>query len=101
MCLSLNGANELIEKRVITIGLLDNSPVHPREVFADAIADRATSVIFAHNHPSGNPQPSEADRRMHDRLTEAGRILGLRVLDHVIVTKKRHFSFQASGLIET
>jgi len=100
ICLSLNGANELIEKRVITIGLLDSSPVHPREVFADAIADRAASVIFVHNHPAGDANPSEADRRMHDQLTEAGQILGLRVLDHVIVTRQEHFSFQAAGLIK-
>ena len=51
LCISLNGANEVIEKRVVTIGLLDKSPVHPREVFADVIADRAAAVIFAHNHP--------------------------------------------------
>ena len=100
ICLSLNGANELIEKRVITIGLLDSSPVHPREVFADAIADRAASVIFVHNHPAGDANPSEADRRMHDQLTEAGHILGLRVLDHVIVTRQGHFSFQTAGLIK-
>lgn len=99
ICMSLNGANELIEKRIITIGLLDNSPVHPREVFADAIADRAAAVIFVHNHPSGDPNPSEADRRTHEQLTEAARILGLRVLDHVIVTKKGYFSFQEAGLI--
>jgi len=99
ICMSLNGANELIEKRIITIGLLDNSPVHPREVFVDAIADRAAAVIFVHNHPSGDPNPSEADRRTHEQLTEAARILGLRVLDHVIVTKKGHFSFQEAGLI--
>jgi len=100
ICLSLNGANELIEKRVITIGLLDSSPVHPREVFADAIADRAASVIFVHNHPAGDPNPSEADRRMHDQLSEAGQILGLRILDHVIVTRQGHFSFQTAGLIK-
>ena len=99
ICMSLNGANELIEKRIITIGLLDNSPVHPREVFADAIADRAAAVIFVHNHPSGDPNPSEADRRIHEQLTEAARILGLRVLDHVVVTKKNYFSFQEAGLI--
>ncbi len=99
ICMSLNGANELIEKRIITIGLLDNSPVHPREVFADVIADRAAAVIFVHNHPSGDPNPSEADRRTHEQLTEAARILELRVLDHVIVTKKGHFSFQEAGLI--
>ena len=99
LCISLNGANEVIEKRVVTIGLLDKSPVHPREVFADVIADRAASVIFAHNHPSGDEQPSESDRRIHDQLTEAGGILGLRILDHVIVTRKGYFSFQEAGLI--
>lgn len=99
VCISLNGANEVIEKRVVTIGLLDKSPVHPREVFADVIADRAAAVIFAHNHPSGELQPSEADLRMHEQLTDAGKILGLRVLDHVIVTRKGHYSFQEAGLI--
>ena len=99
LCISLNGANEVIEKRVVNIGLLDKSPVHLREVFADVIADRAAGVIFAHNHPSGDQQPSESDRHIHDKLTEAGRILGLRVLDHVIVTRKGYFSFQEAGLI--
>lgn len=99
LCISLNGANEVIEKRTVTIGLLDQSPVHPREVFADVIADRAAAVIFVHNHPSGDVQPSESDRRMHDQLTEAAKILGLRVLDHVIVSKKGYFSFQEAGLI--
>jgi len=99
VCISLNGANELIEKRVVSMGLLDQSPVHPREVFADVIADRAAAVIFIHNHPNGDLQPSEADRRTHDRLTEAAKLLGLRVLDHVIVSKKGYYSFQESGLV--
>ena len=99
VCISLNGANEVIEKRVVTIGLLDNSPVHPREVFADVIADRAAAVIFAHNHPSGDLQPSDADRRTHEQLTEAGRILGIRVLDHLIVSRRGYFSFQENGWI--
>lgn len=99
VCLSLNGANEVIEKRIVTIGLLDKSPVHPREVFADVIADRAAAVVFAHNHPSGDIQPSEADRRIHEQLTEAARILGIRILDHVIVSKNGYFSFQENGLI--
>ena len=99
VCMSLNGANELIEKRIVTIGLLDKSPVHPREVFADVIADRAAAVIFAHNHPSGELQPSEADSRVHDQLTEAAKILGIRVLDHLIVTRKGYYSFQEAGLI--
>ncbi len=101
VCISLNGANEVIEKRVVTIGLLDKSPVHPREVFADVIADRATSVIFVHNHPSGDLNPSEADKRTHEQLTEAGKILGLRILDHIIVTRKGYYSFQEKGLIKS
>jgi DNA repair protein RadC len=99
VCISLNGANEVIEKRVVTIGLLDKNSVHPREVFADVIADRAASVIFAHNHPSGDLQPSESDRRTHEQLTEAAKILGLLVLDHVIVTRKGYYSFRDAGLI--
>ena len=100
LCISLNGANEVIEKRIITIGLLNMSPVHPREVFADVLVDRAASVIFVHNHPSGDLQPSDTDLRMHEQLTEAGKILGLRVLDHIIVAKKGHFSFQDAGLMK-
>ena len=100
LCISLNGANEVIEKRVVTIGLLDKSPVHPREVYADVIADRAAAVIFAHNHPSGDLQPSPSDLELQDRLTEAGKILGIRVLDHVIVSRKGYYSFQEAGLIK-
>ena len=101
LCISLNGANEVIEKRVVTIGLLDKSPVHPREVFADVIADRAAAVIFAHNHPSGDLEPSQSDLQLQEQLTEAGKILGIRVLDHVIVSRKGYYSFQEAGLIET
>jgi len=99
VCLSLNGANELIAKRIVTIGLLDQSPVHPREVFADVIADRAAAVIFAHNHPSGDLKPSDTDIATHRQLTEAAKILGIRVLDHVIVSRKGFTSFQESGLM--
>lgn len=86
-------------QRVVTIGLLDKSPVHPCEVFADVIADRAAAVIFVHNHPSGDPQPSDADRGTQNQLTEAAKILGLRVLDNIIVTRKGYFSFLEAGLI--
>jgi DNA repair protein RadC len=70
------------------VGLLDRSQVHPREVFADVIADRAAAVIFAHNHPSGDLRPSDANLRIHSQLMESAHILGLRVLDHIIVAKK-------------
>jgi len=100
VCISLNGANEVIEKRIVTVGLLDRSQVHPREVFADVIADRAASVIFAHNHPSGDLRPSDNDLRIHRQLTEAADILGLRVFDHLIVGKQGFYSFQKAGLTE-
>lgn len=98
VCISLNGANEVIEKRTVTVGLLDRSHVHPREVFADVIVDHAAAVIFAHNHPSGDLQPSDADLKTQDQLVQAAKILGIRVLDHVIVSKKGYFSFQEAGL---
>lgn len=99
VCITLNGANELIEKRIVTIGLLDKSLVHPRDVFADVITDRAAAVIFAHNHPSGDLQPSAHDLETERQLEEAAKIIGIRVLDHVIVSKKGYFSFQEAGLI--
>ncbi len=99
LCISLNGANEVIEKRTVTIGLLDRSQVHPREVFADVIADRAAAVIFAHNHPSGELKPSDADLKIHEQLTQAAKILGIRVLDQIIVTRKGYYSFQEAGLV--
>lgn len=99
ICITLNGANEVIEKRVVTIGLLDKSLVHPRDVFADVIVDRAAGVIFAHNHPSGDLKPSDEDMTTQDRLVQAARILGIHVLDHIVVGKKAYFSFQEAGLI--
>ena len=99
VCISLNGAHEVIEKRIVTIGLVDRSPVHPREVYADVISDRAAAVIFSHNHPSGDLKPSNSDLKIHEQLTEAGKILGIRVLDHIIVAKKGYYSFQEAGLI--
>ena len=99
ICISLNGANEVIENRTVTVGLLDRSQVHPREVFADVITDRAASVIFAHNHPSGALEPSNSDLKIQEQLTEAGKILGIKVLDHIIISKKGYYSFQENGLI--
>ena len=85
VCLTLDGANRLIAKRVISIGTLTASLVHPREVFAEAITDRAASIIVAHNHPSGNLEPSIADKEVTERLRQAGEILGIEVLDHLIL----------------
>ena len=93
LCISLNGANEVISTRVVSIGLVDKTHVHPREVFADPIIDRASAVILAHNHPSGSLQPSEADLLITRQLKEAGETLGIMVLDHVIFNHKGHYSF--------
>jgi len=99
LCLTLNGAGEVIQTRVVTVGLLDSSQVHPREVFADAIADRAAAVILAHNHPSGLLEPTPADLQVTRQLVEAGRILGIEVLDHLIVSKQGFVSLKALGHI--
>ena len=92
VCFTLDGANRLIAKRTITIGTLSASLVHPREVFADAIADRAASIIIAHNHPSGTLVASEADKKVTEQVKQAGELLGIKLLDHVIITKTAHVS---------
>lgn len=92
VCLTLDGANRLIAKRIITIGTLTSSLVHPREVFADAITDRAASIIVAHNHPSGNLEPSQADRDVTNRLVEVSKLLMIKLNDHIIVTNKNYKS---------
>ncbi|MCX7935368.1 MAG: DNA repair protein RadC [Planctomycetota bacterium] len=97
--ISLNGANAVIAKRNVTVGLLDRSQVHPREVFAEVIAERAAAVIFGHNHPSGELTPSEADLQIHRQLCQAAEILGIRVLDHLVVSRKGFLSFQSQGLL--
>jgi len=97
VCLSLSGANEVLQSRVVTVGLLDSSQVHPREVFADPLADRAASVIVAHNHPSGRLEPSAEDIALTERLAKAGELLGIRLLDHLIVTQRGYLSLKEAG----
>lgn len=97
LALTLDGASHLIEKRVISVGTLNQSLVHPREVFADAIADRAAGIVIAHNHPSGQCFPSAQDRRVTERLREASQILGIELLDHVILTRDGWYSFSEEG----
>ena len=95
----LNTRNKIIGISTVSIGTLNSNLVHPREVFKDAISHSAASVVFAHNHPSGDPEPSEDDLTITKRLTEAGKILGIEVLDHIIITKNGFFSFKEKGLI--
>ena len=87
ICISLNGAHEVIANRTVTVGFVNFCQVHPREVFADPITDRATAIICAHNHPSGNLEPSREDIDLTRRLREAGDLLGIKLLDHVVFGK--------------
>ena len=92
--IAFNGAQEVIFNKVVTQGLLDRTVVHPREVFAEAIKRRASAIIIAHNHPSGCLEPSEADKDITQRLSLAGNILGVRLLDHLIFTEEGFYSFR-------
>lgn len=92
--ITLDGANRMLAKRTISIGTLVASLVHPREVFADAITDRAASIVIAHNHPSGELEPSMADKEVTIRIRDAGLLLGVKLLDHLVVTKTSHRSIQ-------
>ena len=95
----LNGAHEVIGTIVATIGLLNRTIVHPREVFADAIRNRAAAVAVAHNHPSGNTEPSNEDIEVTERLKKAGDLLGIRVIDHIVFTDAKYYSFLEHGLM--
>ena len=92
--LTLDGANRLIAKRIITIGTLTSSLVHPREVFAEAITDRAASIIVAHNHPSGSLNPSSADLEVTNRLEQSADLLGINLMYHLVVTDKDFATIQ-------
>jgi DNA repair protein RadC len=97
ICLSLNGAHEIIAVRIVTMGLVDKTIVHPREVFSDPIADRASAVIVAHNHPSGQMIPSEEDDEITLRLQDAADLLGLNFLDHLIFSEDSFISYRKTG----
>ena len=88
VCVTLNAAHEVIARHELTRGLVNQSLVHPREAFRHAIADNAVAVAFAHNHPGGSSEPSAQDVRTTARLVEAGELLGIRVLDHVVVSRR-------------
>lgn len=97
LCASINGANEILNIRVVSIGLIDRSPVHPREVFADALSDRASGIIVAHNHPAGGLEPSAADVEVTGQLKAAGSIVGIALLDHIIFNRNGYYSFLEAG----
>lgn len=98
--LFLNGQNQIIETSDLFEGTLNSSAVPPREIIASAIRNNAVSLIFVHNHPSGNPEPSQSDRELTRDLVYAGSIMLIKVLDHIIIGDNRYFSFAGQGLIE-
>jgi DNA repair protein RadC len=99
LVMTLDGASHIINVRTVFIGTLTQSIVHPREVFADAIADRAASIIVAHNHPSGTLRASHADIQITERLKEVAKLVGIDLLDHVIISHTGYFSFADEGML--
>lgn len=94
---TINAGNEMIKIHIVSIGLLNRTLIHPREVFHRAIVDNAHSIILAHNHPSGDLKPSREDREATQRLVNAGKLMGIEVLDHLIIGRKGFYSFRESG----
>jgi len=99
ICLHLNVKNQITSFEVVSTGSLTSSIVHPREVYKGAILSNAASVIFMHNHPSGDPEPSNDDMEITKRLEKAGNILGIDVLEHIIVSSGGFYSFRQNNLI--
>ena len=95
----LDSRNQQIHREIISVGTINASLVHPREVFEPAVKHLSVQVILAHNHPSGDLEPSEEDLTVNKRLVEAGKLLGIEVLDHIIVTKDSFISFKEKGLM--
>jgi len=98
--ISLNGAHEVLGSRIVTIGLVNKTIIHPREVFADIIKDRASAFCIAHNHPSGSLTPSEEDDEITFRLKKAAKILGIQLIDHVIFTERGYYSYSQSDRLK-
>ncbi len=98
-CALLDAKNKILRDEVVSIGTLTASLVHPRDTFKAAIRESAAAVIFVHNHPSGDTRPSQEDILLTRRLVQAGEVLGIQVLDHIIVGDGGHFSFRDNGMI--
>ena len=95
----LNTKNDVIGMELVSKGTLNASLVHPREVYKGALLANANAIMVVHNHPSGNPEPSRADKEVTTKLIQAGNILDINLLDHLIIGNNQHFSFFANGLI--
>ena len=99
IALYLNARNQLVHKETISMGTLNANLVHPREVFEPALKHSAAGIMVAHNHPSGDPKPSEDDLEITKRLAEVGKMMGIELLDHVIIATNSHFSFKEEGYL--
>ncbi len=99
LTITLDGRSNIINTRVVHIGTLNQSLVHPREVFRPAIQDNAAGIIIAHNHPSGTLEASRADIQVTQRLKEVAKLVGIELLDHVIISKDGYYSFSDEGLL--
>ncbi len=95
----LDSKNRMVGMTTCSIGIMTSSLVHPREVFRTAIANMTAGLIFIHNHPSGDPEPSKEDLDITKRLCEVGELIGIRCLDHIIIGQGRYFSFADQGLM--
>jgi DNA repair protein RadC len=100
LALLLDGRHRVVNEVVVSQGTLTASLVHPREVFRAAVREAAAALLLVHNHPSGDPSPSREDREVTGRLADAGKILGIRVLDHVVVAEQGYFSFREAGELD-
>ena len=97
LCALLDTKNRVFKENVVSEGTLTSSPVHPREVFSDALKEPAASVHFVHNHPSGDPSPSRDDINITKRLVETGTVVGIKVLDHLIISDDKYLSLMEKG----
>jgi DNA repair protein RadC len=98
-CFQLSCRNRILIAEVVSVGILDASLVHAREVYTRAIKNRCSQILVAHNHPSGDPDPSYEDIAVTKKLVEAGHIIGIKLIDHIIYTPNKLYSFQSHGLI--
>ncbi len=101
LCITLNGANEIINTHIVTKGILNKTIIHPREIFALALEDRANAIIIAHNHPSGNLNPGEDDIHTTQILLDAGKLLGIPLLDHLIFSETNYYSFAENFILKS
>lgn len=98
VCLYLDGQHAVIAYAIVSSGIANHSVVHPREIFQRAVLCGAVAIVIAHNHPSGNINPSKEDITVTTQISEASNVLGIKLLDHIIITNNSEFSFQLNGL---